>query len=281
MPNLRSKVNKRKSDSFIPNAKAQKTATATDAKPRKSVIVPLTEQLRSLRVDHEALKNENDENLKVIENLKIQVALLVHERSAKNASIVSTDTKESQTQIDKDAEPCNKCSVKDSDDNEQDVQPEIEKKFACYLCKQTFDKRWEIMEHRKDKHASSVKICKYFVNGICHLPADVCWFRHLQKDDMELKSSPQTLQEYNCGFCGKIFKNKNEFMKHRKYEHPKMVPVCRELENGWCKNTSEECWYKHHIEKNDSGFQNTDITEKLFSMMEKFSERLVFIEIKM
>ena len=80
MPTLRNKVNKRKSDSFVlDNAKSRKIASGTVIK--RNVQVPVTVQLKSLKEAHEALLKVNEENLKEIEDLKLQVALLVHERS--------------------------------------------------------------------------------------------------------------------------------------------------------------------------------------------------------
>ena len=85
MPTLRNKVNKRKSDSFVvDNAKTRKIATITETKG--NVQVPLTVQFKSLKVAHEALIKVNSDNLKEIDDLKLQVALLVHERSSQKES---------------------------------------------------------------------------------------------------------------------------------------------------------------------------------------------------
>ena len=64
MPNLRNKVNKRKSDTFVlDNAKAQKMSTATVIKR-----VPVADQLKYLKEVYDALVKENDQSLKVIED---------------------------------------------------------------------------------------------------------------------------------------------------------------------------------------------------------------------
>ena len=79
MTNLRSKDNKRKSDTVIvENAKAQKLAKGTENK--RIVQVPIPTQLKVLREEHEELMKVNKENLTEIEDLMIQVALLVHKR---------------------------------------------------------------------------------------------------------------------------------------------------------------------------------------------------------
>ena len=78
---------------MIDNAKSQKTGTET----RRIIQIPIYSQFKSLREAHEVFKKENNEKLKVIKNLKIQVALLVHERSSKTTQQESKESKESQT----------------------------------------------------------------------------------------------------------------------------------------------------------------------------------------
>jgi hypothetical protein len=88
MPNLRNKINKQKSDSFVlGNAKAPKLSTGTVIKR-----VPLADQLKSLKEMHDGLIKEHEGSLKVIEDLKIQVALLVHTRSSNTGTDKSKET---------------------------------------------------------------------------------------------------------------------------------------------------------------------------------------------
>ena len=90
MVNLRNNASKRKSDSFvIENAKAVRLAN----QPKRNVKIPISTQLKSLQEAHAALIKENGENVKLIENLKEQVAF--HEQ--RTQSIVETESKESQT----------------------------------------------------------------------------------------------------------------------------------------------------------------------------------------
>ena len=99
MPNLRSKDNKRKSDTVIfENAKAQKLAKGAENK--RVVQVPIITQLKVLKEAHEELIKVNKENVKEIEDLRIQVVLLVHERSSKTKVRETKEsyTKDSQTE---------------------------------------------------------------------------------------------------------------------------------------------------------------------------------------
>ena len=71
-------------------------------------------------------------------------------------------------------------------------------------------------------------------------------------------------------------------MNHRKHNHSENVPTCRNFSNGSCEYEHGSCWFKHSDtvfeNTNVNGIENDNITEKLLSMMEKFSERLTMIE---
>ena len=96
MPNLRSKDNKRKSDTVIvDNSKARKITTRTETE--QNVKVSIATQLKSLKDAHEILKKENIENFEEIEDSKLQVVLLVHTRSSETVPHESKDSKGSQT----------------------------------------------------------------------------------------------------------------------------------------------------------------------------------------
>ena len=64
-------------------------------------------------------------------------------------------------------------------------------------------------------------------------------------------------------------------MEHRKHEHGEMVQMC--------KNTNvcpyQNCWFHH--EPNKSHEQNNEkqeVTQKILTMMEKFTQRIVKLE---
>jgi DNA-directed RNA polymerase subunit RPC12/RpoP len=39
--------------------------------------------------------------------------------------------------------------------------------YSCNKCEEKFDNKWEVMAHRKERHPSTVRTCKFFVQGIC------------------------------------------------------------------------------------------------------------------
>ena len=60
------------------------------------------------------------------------------------------------------------------------------------------------MKHNKESH-----VCRFFVEAKYDFSEEICWFRH----DLEEKDKIQ-LKEFECRFCGKIFKTKPNFMMH-------------------------------------------------------------------
>ena len=148
MPTLRNKTNKRKSDSFVPDsAKSRKIASGSVIK--RTVQVPVTVQLKSLQDAHEALLKVNEENLKEIEDLKLQVALLVHERSLQTETPEplksKKECKESQTES-QEYFKCTKCIHQVNSEEELTMHVEIEhcndlrvKNYSCNLCGKSFE----------------------------------------------------------------------------------------------------------------------------------------------
>lgn len=295
MPNLRNKVNKRKSDSFvIENDKAIKRAKeAKDAKEAKEAKVkeikrcaqvPMNQQLKAIKEAHEALNIENKNNLKLIERLKEELnSLKSASEKFKSRNKVS---KESQTSPSEDF-TCNACIflAKSTEELEVHVKEKHSQaphgnNFICNVCSEVFDAKRDLMAHRKLKHCSSLKTCTYFLRGICDFGQD-CWFGHIQSD--QGSHSPNTLKEYNCGFCGKIFENKKKFMEHRKNEHINNVKECDKNKNASCEFGENMCWYKHekdiqNTESEIGGVKTVDLVKRLFDMMESFAERMRNIE---
>ena len=53
-----------------------------------------------------------------------------------------------------------------------------------------------------------------------------------------------------CKYCGKQFKERANFMLHRKSEHPRTVAGCRNLSEGKCNFSEESCWWSHSKQQN-------------------------------
>ena len=90
----------------------------------------------------------------------------------------------------------------------------------CYTCRREFDGYWNLMTHIKNVHPSKRK-CRNFP-GNCKW-GSTCWFVH--REDMEIDQADVSVNKtptppvFDCKMCDKTFKNKNEFIKHKKTEH--------------------------------------------------------------
>ena len=67
-------------------------------------------------------------------------------------------------------------------------------------------------------------------------------------------------------------------MKHRLSEHSEHVSACRDDSNGWCRLGADKCWFKHSEKRDKEESGQPEIINRLFDMVEKFSERFEIIE---
>ena len=120
-------------------------------------------------------------------------------------------------------------------------------------------------------------MCKFFAEGHCERASE-CWYRHDETAEPVAKES-------KCSLCDKVFKTRYDFMHHKKNAHPEIVPECRD-NYGTCKIGVTKCWFIHHdievnnendIRENAHG-KNQEMIEKLFDMVEKFTERIIQLE---
>ena len=71
-------------------------------------------------------------------------------------------------------------------------------------------------------------------------------------------------------------------MVHRKLEHPQKISACKKEMDGSCRFGDDKCWYAHksspHIKQTENLNQDPELINRLVTMMEKFTERIEFIE---
>ena len=73
---------------------------------------------------------------------------------------------------------------------------------------------------------------------------------------------------------------------HRKSKHSENVSACSHAMNGKCHFGSKKCWFLHDDLSSINTNENTEkgdkcdkeVMEKMFNMMEKFSERIVHLQ---
>ena len=136
---------------------------------------------------------------------------------------------------------------------------------VCDCCNETFQMKRMLMQHKKVHHKDKVNVCWNFSSGKCDFGDNLCWFLHSD-------SSERSVKEIKCNICEKVFKNQDDFMHHKKSEHSDFVQMCTNKKTCPYQN----CWFHH--ENNEQNTEKQEVTEKILSMMEKFTHRIVKLE---
>ena len=126
------------------------------------------------------------------------------------------------------------------------------------------------MVHKKKEHREKVSICWHYSTGRCEFVDNDCWFLHT--------NTPKSV-EVDCNICGKVFPNINHVLNHKKIDHIISVQQCKNETRNSCKYGAKKCWYRHKSQtSNEENNFHEDVIEKLFNMMEKFTERILSLE---
>ena len=144
--------------------------------------------------------------------------------------------------------------------------------IKCRNCGDQFSTKWNLMNHRKSEHLSSVAYCRNNIEGKCEYSEDMCWWNHAER----LADENENIR---CYLCDKMFDSKAHMMKHRKIEHLNLVRPCNQFRQNCCRFKSESCWFKHDLEyeteSNGKSASNVDSSEKgNESVFQKVSENL-------
>ena len=67
-------------------------------------------------------------------------------------------------------------------------------------------------------------------------------------------------------------------MQHKRSEHAEIVQICKNMnscpyQNCWFE---QNCWFRHEPYEQNNGKQ--EVTEKILSVIEKFTQRIVKLE---
>jgi hypothetical protein len=126
-----------------------------------------------------------------------------------------------------------------------------------------------------------VGACRSYISGRnCTYGSEECWWSHSES----IKKAVKT--DYSCNLCAKTFQIRANLMKHQKIDHEDTVNTCNHALKGTCHFGSENCWFRHEEQvitngdkKNMNNVENNqEVIEKIFDMMEKFTDRIVHIE---
>ena len=271
---------KRKNDSD------NKIEPAMKALKKNDIII----QFKALQQKYESLEKQN--NLLLEEKKNHLEAIVLLEETVKILDNKSSRVEKTSVTVQTEIIRCEECEF--PADNVNDLvyhmyefhplegfhsEESFEEKFQCNYCGEKFKTKGDLMMHRKDVHTDRVNLCRYFAEGHCNFGTDTCWYSHS-------KTKPK-ITTFKCSLCEKEFKNRADFMHHKKNDHSKNIPICREALNGTCRFGKMNCWYNHENENvtengnenvNENGNGNEEVFDKLFDMMEKFTQRIVNIE---
>ena len=256
------------------NAKASKTITQVPC---------IKAEFELLKEKYEALTIENDRNVEKIHFLEDKIKDLEVKKSKKNNS----KTKTSQTSMsDKAMYPCKICIYTATCEEEIKLHLEEEHGYTgfyaddsipCKHCDKLLDSEYELKTHIKKCHPGTLGTCNFYLRGNCMYDENVCWYSHtIKESDKNVRQ-----QDFDCKFCEKVFERKSDFMRHRKIEHPEKIAICTNQRDSWCIFGSENCWYRHdnHITNEKiENIENSELIQRIFNMMEEFTERITNVE---
>merc|ERR1712179_597637 len=134
------------------------------------------------------------------------------------------------------------------------------------VCDEVFDRKGDVMMHKKREHKDKVASCWDFSSGVCKFREEFCWFNHCEDEERQTN--------VECNWCEKTYKSLADFLKHKKKEHKEFVPKCRNSESGTCPY-KDSCWFIHDGNENENIINEKQDIGKLFSMMDKITKRLV------
>ena len=115
---------------------------------------------------------------------------------------------------------------------------------TCYDCKNKFNDRIAMIDHKRDSDHPSKRKCNQFPD--CERGVR-CWYRHIgQVSPQVVQRTGNQATSFTCKNCEQVFNNKNELMFHKKRAHPSNI-MCTNFLNGYCRRgvTGEHCWYRH------------------------------------
>ena len=127
-----------------------------------------------------------------------------------------------------------------------------------------FDGYFNLMNHRKLLHPSNKK-CRNFPDS-CNF-GNQCWYVHEEKMDIDPPIHKQDdVSGFTCNLCDQTFREKANFMKHKKDKHTGSNRPCEKFANGQCDRTADVCWYVHSTNqtKQDTKTKDNISREQVF-----------------
>ena len=130
----------------------------------------------------------------------------------------------------------------------------------CYTCKMQFNGYFNLMEHRKNVHPST-KRCRNFPASCTF--GEKCWYVHEQPMEIDGENDVEPSPwNFKCNVCAKDFKERAQFMKHKKNDHPDANLECQNFKMGKCKRTEDACWFTHNFKNITESLSSEQVFQK-------------------
>ena len=130
----------------------------------------------------------------------------------------------------------------------------------CYTCKMQFNGYFNLMEHRSLVHPSNKK-CRNFPASCTF--GTKCWYVHHEpmETDQTAEAAETRVWNFKCNVCEEEFKDRSDFMKHKKKNHPENNLTCQNFVRDKCQRSEDSCWFQH---RSDSRKPETSSQEQVF-----------------
>ena len=120
--------------------------------------------------------------------------------------------------------------------------------YGCRECNYVAKNRMDLENHIKFKHLTS----KTWNKNEEEVNCEDCDFQGTSKPQLKkhinLKHTEtgfNNIEAITCRICGEKFRDRRNFMNHRKSEHLGSVALCRNFSSRNCIFSKEMCWWKH------------------------------------
>ena len=187
----------------------------------KKEVKKLTENMKAIVFDFTKCESELKIKTEEVGKLKIeikdlkQILELEEETDRGNSKAEKTSSAgKAQPKTVRQPEPqynCMDCYFQGTSKQELTTHINIKHKtervdlLKCRNCGESFTSKPNLMDHRKDKHASTVAPCRNNIRGACQFSSNMCWWSHAEQ-------TPSNDLPIKCYICNETFERKSIMM---------------------------------------------------------------------
>ena len=133
---------------------------------------------------------------------------------------------------------CDKCDFLGGDENDFKTHLEStheDEEYNCNQCCFQGTTSRELKKHIILQHMINCTECNFYCDNK----------RDFGRHKLLIHANKDIIR---CRICGETLETKADLMKHRKTEHPKTVAHCKNIKEGECPFSNEDCWWNHETQ---------------------------------